>query len=248
MEKTVVCVKWGSLYDADYVNNLYAMVRRNLTPPFRFICFTDNTTNIHPNIETKSLPAHLKGWWGKTYYFKNPLEDITGPVLAIDLDTVIVDNIDCMFAYEPNEFIMRFDYPGYGHNSSVMRFEANQYGHIYDRLNLSKIEHSIDNSNRRTFKQKKYWGDQIWITEQMNRDPLGRTAKLWPKAWIPKYSIDCHRERDSKKVYADIQRRARKAGEFFIPNDARIIMFAGYSNNNKRHINTIKQWWHADDL
>ena len=38
----IVCMKWGNAYGADYVNRLYNMVKRNMTRPFRFICFTDH--------------------------------------------------------------------------------------------------------------------------------------------------------------------------------------------------------------
>ena len=30
----IVCMKWGSAYEADYVNTLYSMVKRNITRPF----------------------------------------------------------------------------------------------------------------------------------------------------------------------------------------------------------------------
>ena len=40
------CVFYGDKYTFKYVENLYNMVERNLTSPYRFICFTDNTV-IH---------------------------------------------------------------------------------------------------------------------------------------------------------------------------------------------------------
>ena len=49
--KTVVCMKWGSLYDADYANRLYSMVRRNTTGDMRFICMTDDATALRAEIE-----------------------------------------------------------------------------------------------------------------------------------------------------------------------------------------------------
>lgn len=256
---TVVCVKWGSLYDADYVNNLYAMVKRNLTLPFRFVCFTDDPTGFHPDIESKCLPDHLKGWWGKIYYFKTPLEDITGTVLAIDLDMVIVDNIDCFFEYNPADFVMRNNKPGPGVSSCVMRFDANQYKHIYDELDLDNMDHAINNRNVSEFKGKRYPGDQDWIREQMSNDPLCRKVKIWPKTWVPRFLMNCHREKSTKMLYTAMQTKERKLGkplvpnwqdnlEFFLPKDAKILAFAGYHQNNKAYYDTIKHWWHAEDL
>jgi len=33
-------MKWGDKFPAEYVNRLYAMVARNLSDEFRFVCFT----------------------------------------------------------------------------------------------------------------------------------------------------------------------------------------------------------------
>ena len=52
----VICMKWGSLYNAEYVNKLYNSVKRNLTLDFNFYCFTEDGKDINQNINhiTKS--------------------------------------------------------------------------------------------------------------------------------------------------------------------------------------------------
>ena len=42
----VICMKWGDLYGPQYVNRLYAMVKRHLNIDFRFECFTDDQDGI----------------------------------------------------------------------------------------------------------------------------------------------------------------------------------------------------------
>lgn len=50
-EKTIVCLKWGNtLYSPEWVNRLYRGVKRHLTPPFNFVCFTDETAGLDPGI------------------------------------------------------------------------------------------------------------------------------------------------------------------------------------------------------
>ena len=56
MTKQVICISWGTKYGAPYVNRLYAMVARNLTPPFSFTCFTDDAEGFHPGIRAEPLP------------------------------------------------------------------------------------------------------------------------------------------------------------------------------------------------
>jgi hypothetical protein len=59
----VCCVKSGDKYDSDYVNTLYFMVKRNLTIPFDFICFTENSTNLLQQIKVINLNnKSIKGW------------------------------------------------------------------------------------------------------------------------------------------------------------------------------------------
>lgn len=243
-----MCVKWGSLYGPEYVNNLYAMVKRNITPPFRFVCLTDDDSGIHPNIETKMLEDEsLIGWWTKIEYFKNPLFDINGPILAIDLDVVIVDNIDCFFEYHFGEFCMKQDIPGHGYSSCVMRFNAGEYEHVYDRLDLSTIDYAKSNEIP-GFKKHKFWGDQIWITEQMAQDPKNRGVITWPEEWIPLFSIHCHYAPGTKKTYAELSSSQWRNGDFFVPPNAKILAFAGITGNNKNYLNDIKKWWHSEDI
>ena len=45
-ELAVVCVKWGTKYGMDYLNNLYAAVRRNLSIPHKFYCLTDDIVSL----------------------------------------------------------------------------------------------------------------------------------------------------------------------------------------------------------
>ena len=53
---TVVCVKWGSKYGAEYVNRLAAGVQRNLTLKHRIVCFTDDREGIDEGIDIATLP------------------------------------------------------------------------------------------------------------------------------------------------------------------------------------------------
>lgn len=46
----VVCVKYGTKYGADYVNKLFAGVRKNLKISHVFTCFTDNSEGLDNQI------------------------------------------------------------------------------------------------------------------------------------------------------------------------------------------------------
>jgi len=65
----VVCVKYGTLYGADYVNKLYRGVKAFLTIPHDFICFTDNPTGLEAEIKVIEIDNKFGGWWSKANIF-----------------------------------------------------------------------------------------------------------------------------------------------------------------------------------
>lgn len=100
---TVVCVKWGAKYGADYVNKLNAMARRALGPGgvAAFICFTEDGGGLDPTVEVRPL-AHRddwEGWWFKAQLFSRSA-GLSGRVLYLDLDTVLVGSLAPLRTYE----------------------------------------------------------------------------------------------------------------------------------------------------
>ena len=94
---TIVCVKWGTLYGAEYANKLSRGVRRALGPSLVrcVVCFTDDAQGLDEDIDVRPLGAKncgWKGWWHKAHIFSSAA-DLHGRVLYLDLDTVIVDGV-----------------------------------------------------------------------------------------------------------------------------------------------------------
>lgn len=217
---SIVCLKWGTKYSPDYVNKLYSMVKRNLTIPFDFYCFTDCDKGIDPWVKIRPLlDDNLKGWWGKVSYFKTPMADIEGIVLTLDLDMVIVDNIDCLFDVPGDFVIMKDKFPQNGNNSSVMLFEANTCGDIYDDLDLTNTEFNTGAIGDNT--KAKYWGDQVWITEKRPQ------ATNFPEKWIATYKWDCL---DEKK-------------QFKLDDGVKMIAFTGKPDPHE--VPEVSKWWNT---
>ncbi|MEE9304271.1 MAG: glycosyltransferase [Thiotrichaceae bacterium] len=181
----IICMKWGDKYPADYVNRLYAMVERNLTLPFTFHCFTENAAGINPKVNIQPLPSlGLPGnlperGWLKLATFKNPLEDITGTALFLDLDVVIVDNIDEFFEYEA-EFAVCFDEKKKTQrigNTSVYRFEIGKHADVLDYFlnNFAMI-------------RKQHRNEQAYLSNKMKEK---NALMFWPKAWCPSFKYHC---------------------------------------------------------
>lgn len=112
--KQVICISWGTKYGAPFINRLFAMVERNITPPFTFTCFTDNRAGLHPGILCEDLPpldvempVNTRGIWPKARLWGEKLGNLKGPVLFLDLDLVIVSSLDDFFEIgDPGDIVM----------------------------------------------------------------------------------------------------------------------------------------------
>lgn len=188
----VLCLKFGNKYSSDYVNKLYNMVQRHLTVPHRFVCFTEDPQGLDPRIEIKTLPTNetIKGWWWKTYLFKDDHFTAGEINLYFDLDIVIIDNIDKLLTHMPGHFV-GFEDPSKVFNripklnSSVMRWCS---GHYSDIWNLYR-------SDRR--QSSGLMGDQDWIWKL--HQP---SIKFYPNPWIQSYKWQVRQHTELNRIGA----------------------------------------------
>lgn len=152
---TIVCIKVGTKYNADYVNRLESMVRRHMSQACHFVCLTDDPIGIR--CETEPIDTDLPGWWSKLVLFKPHPALIGQHIIYIDLDTVIVDNID--FLCKQWTFCIIKDWWANTYNSSVMCIPSGFGQRIWTRFECDAA-HLMN----------VYHGDQDWITTQVD-DP-----------------------------------------------------------------------------
>jgi hypothetical protein len=214
----VLCIKWGTKYGSDYVNRLYRMVGRHLRRPFRFVCLTDEPEGIDPAVETKPIPAigfapfdQRDPWvfqhgWLKLTCLADPLHDLVGKTLFLDLDIVIVDALDPFFDQQaPFTVIKEWDKRDGTGNTSVFLFEAGAHGNALDYLK-SGYPSAV----------KKVRNEQEFMTGFI-RDQ-GKLS-YWPETWCRSFKRHCMQSGLASWF---------KAPE--IPPDARIIIFHGKPN------------------
>jgi len=174
----VVCLKWGTKYSAEYVNKLHAMVERNLTIDHEFVCFTEDSSGISPEIrvEPLSLIKGASGWWYKPMFF-DPNFLLEGTILFLDLDIIVFDNIDKLLKISPGKFFIiqdfnRCRFKGFKKfNSSIFRLETGQHSHVYTNF--------IEDSAKIC---KRFLGDQEWMYYQIETN-----YEYWPTEWIQSY-------------------------------------------------------------
>ena len=174
----IVCVKWGNKYISQYANVLYNMVKRNTTVPYEFHCITDDPKGLDPHIKTIKLPNDpwIKSWWSKLWMFSKDFP-LHGNILFFDLDVIVFKNIDELFNYNPDKFMIIRDFnrcrvkDWKQSNSSVMRWNPGTMNYLWDEFvqNPSRV---MQNNH----------GDQDWIMRRSHQD-----INHWPDEWIRSY-------------------------------------------------------------
>ena len=102
---TVACVlRAGKGFTREYVTRLYAQVRAHWTGPLDFLCLTDTPIG-HRYIRESPLLHPWPGYWSKLELFR---PDITGPLLTIDLDTIIVGDLKDIQATKRHTMLRSF--------------------------------------------------------------------------------------------------------------------------------------------
>jgi hypothetical protein len=155
----VVCVlrEGGKVgYDASWVRKLQDAVARNLTLPYKFICLSD----CEVPCDRIPLESTGDGFWAKLQLFKPDF--FTGPVLYIDLDTVICQNIDDIIIKIQNEKFAMWYEGDKGIHSSALMWWNGDYSYLWD-LYLSKdISYWKD-----LYSTAPLYGDQALISENV---------------------------------------------------------------------------------
>ena len=215
LERWAICLKYGTKYNADYVNRLYNMVKRHTTGNVGFACMTEDPTGLNPEIKVIALPTgtSLQGWWYKPYVFSRDFP-LTGALLFLDLDIVIVKNIDLFWNYSLGKFCIIRDFtrstiPDWKKfNSSIFRFESRTMPYIWD--NLIQDPSII----------KRLHGDQDWLYDQI-KDGFD----FWPDEWCQSYKWEVRERSDVIGIGRD--RKFASIVEPRIKDATAILVFHG---------------------
>lgn len=177
--QNIICMKWGSRYDSDYVNRLYRSIIRHTKNKTKLTCFTDNASGINEQIDVKPLPEIVipqsisKTPWRKISIWQYPLYNFIGDILFLDLDLVITGSLDKFFSYKKGEYCVIENWTQIGKkigNTSCFRFPVKKYQYVFNEFeaNGEKI-------------WKKYHIEQVYLSKLINEQVF------WPESWCKSF-------------------------------------------------------------
>lgn len=173
---TVACVlKSGGIYDADWVTKLKRGVRRHLSIPHKFVCLSD----VDIPMSRIPLVNNWPGWWSKIELFRPGI--FSGPVLYLDLDTVIVGSLKEIAEY-PHTFTTAHEFYRPDQVCSTAMAWNGEFG-IYEAFakNSDFYMNKYDGKNLRS---TGYIGDQAFIEHHLKSN--GVKVEMFKDLFGPK--------------------------------------------------------------
>jgi hypothetical protein len=214
---TVACVlRSGGIYDAEWVRKLRDGVAGNLTLPHRFFCMSD----VDVPCEHAPLLNDWPGWWSKIELFRYGL--FVGPVLYLDLDTVVVGSLDTI-AVHPHRFTMAHEfYRPHLLCSTAMAWHGD-YSFIYEAFEADSvgIARRYDLELPRTGRI----GDQAFIEDNLRAagDQVATFRDLFGEHSVASYKVhEC---------------------QAAPPTDAAVVAFHGSPKPNDLKTGWVPQTW-----
>jgi hypothetical protein len=170
---TVVCVKVGDRYSAEYVNRLAQAVRRNLEMECWFVCATEDPSGIQEPMVVVPPPKNLPGWWAKLGLFQEKaFGSVEGRLLYLDLDVVITGPLDDLVRY-PTRFAMHRDFTRPLVNASAVM--------VLDSGAASGVWKTFSTTPGKYMERHKAGGDQEFLTR------IHPAVDLLPARWVVSY-------------------------------------------------------------
>jgi hypothetical protein len=220
---TCICLKYGTLYGAEYVNRLFAGLLRNSGGRAKLWCMTDDPVGIDPRVgildlpkepfadrmETALLSAPKQGRLKKISLFRpGLLPDHSGPILVLDLDIAITGDIAPFFSHAPGKICMRSEWrgsdraPSAGHGS-VERFDPALHPYLYEFM-ASDPEGDVAFG---------FGSEQTYTSRSAIR---AGDFEPFPSEWIASFKYDC---RPPRPLNLFIEPR--------LPQSSKVVCFHG---------------------
>lgn len=214
----IFCVYVGDAYTIDYVQNLKRGLDKYVDQAYTFNIFTDRRDQLDQLqelgvVHTVPYLTVDKKWWYKMCMFDQRL-GITGPVLYLDLDVVIVNNIDLLVTRD-DKFRMIHDFnrsnvgPQYPKsNSSVMSWTFEKHHYLWERFKMDIPTHT-----------SRMAGDQDFI----HLNAINRA--WWIDNWIVSYKWEYQK------------------GKMYDPDQTKILVFHGKPKPHEVKDIAMQEMW-----
>jgi len=233
-----VCVIHGDRYSWQYVENLYAGLRRHITAGIRLHVFTEAHRAVpdymirHNLDEWPEISNGRRAWWYKMQMF-DPRHGL-GQVLYLDLDVVICGSLDWVLELDTTHFWAIHDWrrlwrPQWlGINSSMMYWDHGRWPQPWRQFR----DLGLGETTRR------YHGDQDLLTAALLRDAVRYLPDHAVRSW--RWQIRDGGMDPRTRCYA-----RPDAGSIITPG-ASVLVFHGRPKPHEINDAVINKYWNIE--
>ena len=204
VDLNIVCCLWGDWpgngWGPEYVNRLYRGVKKSLTTPHRFVCFSDRPiADIESGVEVRPMTS-VPSWIGvlPKLVVHNPDNGFKGRVIVFDLDSIITGSLDEMCSYQ-GPLITRAWIAGLRRGQRLsggdtLGFEAGSTDYLWEILKTRTRDVEQFTGGRERFvyrewaKEIKYWHEEFPGQLVSYKAHVRPTGKLPHNARV----VSCH--------------------------------------------------------
>ena len=164
----IICLNVGPKYSHAYTIALWHAVRRQVTRPYRFICYTDKQAAAPNYIETRPIPGGRpsEGWWSKLALFDDSEIPQGTPATFVDLDMLLGPGFEDMLDLDgADDFRILNDF---AHPGEPNRFGSAVYTWAYGNDNTRNIYDAFCEDREKD----KYAGDQEFLQHHFKKHGL----------------------------------------------------------------------------
>ena len=177
------CLIHSDGYSWDYVDRLYSMVTRNISRPVVFHVYTEHSRAVpshmqkHELVEWPGTWGPRKSWWYKLQMFN--ADHHAGPMLYLDLDTVVVGKLDWVtklpshYLWAPRDYRHLWRPTHRGINSSMMWWDVTHFDWVWRQFNKLPIEQVM----------RSYQGDQDYISDVIPENSIRHMMPMTVMSW-----------------------------------------------------------------
>lgn len=220
---TICTWYWGEKYHPDYVARLHAGVRRHLTEPFRFICFSERMIKWH-EFETVLIPdldlTKVPGCFARLRLFDpefQQMHGIEGRIVNLDLDVIITGSLDALFLRPEPFMILRGANAANPcpYNGSIWMLRSGYRPDVW-------TDFSLDKAALVPFYQ--FADDQAWLAHKLPNENGWNVGS-------------------PSGIYAFKKPGWPKGDD--LPKDARVVVFPGWRDPSMFQLSWITEHWRA---
>jgi len=211
---TIACVLNPSPdFDRDYVERLRAGVQRNISTRYNFVCLSPFDPGL-AGVRWIKINPRLPGWWAKIELLALP-----GPMLYLDLDTVVVGDLDPLVAHiaeSKQAWMLRDLGGGRKLECGVMGWsfpESERFQKLHWRF-FNELREFLPGVGSREQAAMRDYDDRVWANDED-----------WLRAQIGKYGIPVGVLQEQVAGIYSYKLDVERLGG--VPDDAVLICFHG---------------------